>query len=106
MCSISHDALYWLRRIDLQPYEINVKFREHRGSLAESMKTEVDVEGLDGLLAHIRKLAEPWPTFPPVTSETVRVSPYGFVTGWHIVTLDGYGVLGFTDSAGEQHGES
>ncbi len=79
-----------------------MKFREHRGGLEDSMATTVEIDGMDGLLSHIRKLAEPWPTFPPVTSQTVHIEPYGGVdqrTGWdtHIVTLDGYGVLGFTD---------
>jgi len=78
-----------------------VKFREHCGGLAESMETVVEVSDHGALLEHIRKLAEPWPTFPPVTPETVHIKPYGRDDriGWntHIVTVDGYGVLGFTD---------
>ena len=81
-----------------------MKFREHRGGLAESMQTQVELADRAALLEHIRKLAEPWPTFPPVTEETVRVEPYYLErddrTGWEqtgIVMLEGYGVLGFTD---------
>lgn len=88
-----------------------MKFREHRGNLADSMATAVEVASFDELLAHIRKLAEPWPTFPPVTAWTVHVARYSGIdsrTGWdtHIITLDAYGVLGFTDSAceGGKHG--
>jgi hypothetical protein len=78
-----------------------MKFREHRGGLAESMQTVVEVADHAALLAHIRKLAELWPTFPPVNEKTVQIKPYGYDAriGWHthIVTLDNYGVLGFTD---------
>jgi hypothetical protein len=79
-----------------------VKFREHRGGLSESMKTVVEVADHAALLEHIRrKFAEHWPTFPPVTAETVHIKPYCYDERieWnsHIVTLDGYGVLGFTD---------
>ena len=82
-----------------------MKFREQRGGYDDSMATSVEVDDFDGLLAHIRKLAEPWPTFPPVTRETVHIKPYSGVdprNGWntHIVTLDAYGVLGFTDQPG------
>ena len=78
-----------------------MRFREHRGSLADSMETTVNVADHSALLDHIRKLAQAWPTFPPVTPETVHIKPYGWDEriGWdtHIVTLDGYGVLGYTD---------
>lgn len=87
-----------------QPYvdeRYIMKFREHRGDLAESMETVVELPDHAALLEHIRKLAEPWPTFPSVTAETVHIEPCGRDEriGWntHIVTLDGYGVLGFTD---------
>ncbi len=80
-----------------------MKYREHRGGLSESMETVVEVSDREALLEHIRKVAQAWPTFPPVTTETVHIRPYGWDEriGWdtHIVTLDGYGVLGFTDGA-------
>lgn len=79
-----------------------MRFREHRGGLSESMKTIIEVADQAALLDHIRKLAQPWPTFPPVTPKTVHIKPYGWDgrIGWetYIVTLDGYGVLGFTDA--------
>ena len=78
-----------------------MKFREHRGGLDESMATLVEVPDRAALLEYLRKLAEPWPTFPPISSETVHIEPYIWDSriGWntHIVTLDGYGVVGFTD---------
>lgn len=79
-----------------------VKFREHRGSLVESMNTVVEIVDLDALLKHLHKLAEPWPTFPAITRETVELSLYARDerNGWYdtyIVVLKGYGVLGFTN---------
>jgi hypothetical protein len=84
---------------------VAVKFREHRGGLAESMQTVVEVEDFNALLDHLHKLAEPWqPNVPPMNADTVHVEPYGGVDeriGWdtYIVTLKGYGVLGFTDGS-------
>jgi hypothetical protein len=71
-------------------------FREHRGSLADSMATQVELpDDLDALIAHMRKLAEPWPTMPPISRDTVRVER------WHddtsLVLLDHYGVFGYID---------
>lgn len=81
-----------------------MKFREHRSTLSGSMATMVEVADYAALLDHVRKLL--WPTFPPVTSEMVHIKPYGWDEriGWdtHIVTLDGYGVLGFTDGRGDR----
>lgn len=78
-----------------------MKFREHRSGLAESMETVVEIKDREELLAYIAKILYPWPTAPSVTPETVKVAPYHYDAriGWdtHIVTLEGYGVLGFTD---------
>jgi hypothetical protein len=78
-----------------------MKFREHKGSLSESMKTVVEVADHTALLEHIRALAAPWPTFPPVSADTVHIERhcYDERIEWdnYIVTLDGYGVLGYTD---------
>ena len=80
-----------------------MKFREQRGSLTDSMKTAVDLPDYAALIAHLRKLVPPW-SMLPISAATVHIKPYGYDEriGWdtHIVTLDGYGVLGFTDSAG------
>lgn len=64
-----------------------MKFREHRGSLSDSMATVVEVEGFDGLLSHLKKLARDCPTMPPLTRDTVTIGQYGGVdqrTGWGI----------------------
>lgn len=84
-----------------------MKFREHRGTLADSMQTQVELPDRAALLAHIAKLLEPFGyKFEP---SWVHVEPYAWYEAdkaywdkrvrWHtyIVTLDGYGVLGFTD---------
>lgn len=79
-----------------------MKFREHRGGLADSMQTEVELVDHDALLAHIRHLLRHYPTAPEVTPETVDIQPYSYDEriGWttYIVTLKKYGVVGFTDS--------
>ena len=79
-----------------------MKFREHRGGLTESMETTVDLPDYPALIAHLRKLAQPWQTMPPIDATTVYIKHYGYDKriGWdtHIVMLDGYGALGFTDS--------
>jgi hypothetical protein len=73
-----------------------VFFREHRGSHVESLKTLIELpDTWEALLAHLRMLAEPWPTMPPITLQTVHVVPY--YAGRQLVTLDGYGVLGYLE---------
>lgn len=74
-----------------------MKFREHRGSFAESMKTVVDVKDRAELLREVQRVLYPL----PVVDFSIR--PYGEGpdrrTGWntYVVTVDGYGVAGFTD---------
>ena len=70
-----------------------MKFREHRYSRADSFTTQVEVADFNALLAHLRKLAEPWPTMPPINESTVRVVDY--LDGQRIVILNGYGPMGF-----------
>ncbi len=76
-----------------------VKFIEHKGGGGASgaMQPIVELADRAALLEHIRKLAEPWPTFPPVTADAVHVLPCGPPACVFVVTLDGYGVLGYTD---------
>jgi hypothetical protein len=73
-----------------------MKFRFHRGGLDESMATAVDVDGWDGLVAHIASQTN----FSHFTPATMKVVPYGFDDriGWdtHLVS-DSYGVIGMTD---------
>ena len=50
-----------------------MKFREHRGSLADSLKTGVELPDRAALLEHVRKLFTGWPTAPEVTPQTPHV---------------------------------
>lgn len=75
-----------------------MKIRQHRGSLADSMETTKEIgESMEALLFEIQSQLR-----FDLTIEMIRVKPYGGVdkrTGWdtHIVTINGYGVYGFTD---------
>lgn len=78
-----------------------MRFRMHRGSLDESMKTTVNVDGRAGLAAHIReKFIDLGPIFE---DHQLTVDPYNGDDdriGWndvHIVTIIGYGVVGFCE---------
>lgn len=68
------------------------KFRHHRGDLAASMETTVEVGTLDDLAVELQRAG--W------SSGAIEVAPYGYDDriGWdtHIVTVDGAAV-GFTD---------
>jgi hypothetical protein len=84
-----------------------MKFREHRGTLEDSMKTIVELPDRAALIAHCRKLLAPYGF--EFQNSWLHVEPYAWFDSekphwdarikWHtyIVTLDGYGVLGFTD---------
>jgi hypothetical protein len=78
-----------------------IKFREHRGGLSDSMATVIEIENRAGLVAHIAKVLEPFHFDKERVDKGLRVEPYAHDAriGWntHIVTLKGYGVLGFTD---------
>jgi hypothetical protein len=80
-----------------------VKFREHRGGLAESMATLVNCDGRAALVTHIQHLLECYGL--KVTDSDVKVTIYGTSgdarIGWekvYVVTVQGYGVIGFADS--------
>lgn len=78
-----------------------MKLREHRGGLAESMETAVEIgDSMAELESFVREKLKPHGV--DVTEGMVRVEPYFGIdprNGWHthIVTIDGYGVFGFTD---------
>jgi hypothetical protein len=83
-----------------------MKFREHRGSLADSMKTVVEVRNKEELVEHIRKLFSPY--VGDFQFDKIKVEPYGPPytpvvydqrIGWHtyLVTMPEYGVIGWTD---------
>lgn len=74
---------------------MTILYRQHRGSLADSMETVQPVESVDD----IRKIEDDLREFGYDLS-VIEVKPYGFDAriGWdtHIVTVPGYGPLGFT----------
>ncbi len=83
-----------------------MKFRFHRGALDDSMETMIEVAPIDGsvragLLAAIRK--EYAALGPDFADGQLRVAPYfgdDDRIGWkdvHIVSIDGYGVVGFCE---------
>jgi hypothetical protein len=79
-----------------------IKFREHRGRLHDSLATCIEIGGRAELLSNINNILAPFfdKSFP---DSALRIAPYIPVehnTGWeyvHIVTLDGYGLIGFTE---------
>lgn len=80
-----------------------MKYRPHKWLLADSMAECADVDGRAGLIEHLRKELSPWPTLDGFADNAIHVDPYcagddriGWKDVW-IITLDGYGVLGFCD---------
>lgn len=79
-----------------------MRYRPHRGGLAESAAETVELDGRSGLVKHLRQHWKDWPTVAFSDSQ-VRVAPYGGDDdriGWkdvHIVTIDGTGVQGFCE---------
>ncbi len=83
-----------------------MKFRQHRGSLADSLGTTVELPNTQqALFDHIVEILKPWITVVANT-KTVKLTPapdnriYG--SGWqtnYMVSLDGYGVVGYADVA-------
>jgi hypothetical protein len=81
-----------------------MKFREHRSNLAESMATLVEFQDKQALVAHIRYLLHPYNL--DVTAKDVAARLYSTSgdsrIGWekvYVVTVDGYGVIGFSNAA-------
>jgi hypothetical protein len=76
-----------------------IKFRWHRGSLEESLRTSVNITSFDELFYLIQKnLSE---VGIEVRKENIDISHYAddhrIPETTHIVTLKNYGVLGWTD---------
>ncbi len=73
-------------------------YRDHRGGLAESMETVVELKDRAALDAHIIKLLEPWMVMTP---DRIKARWYcnDPRIGWDtwMITVDGYGVMGFTN---------
>ena len=80
-----------------------VKFREHRGGLAESMRTLMEVIDRKQLQRLLVEKSAPWEVQlrELIALHGLEVKPYTYDEriNWdtHIVTLEGYGVIGFTD---------
>lgn len=76
-----------------------MKLREHRGLLADSMKTVVEIDPTIESLANA--IQNSLHDFLCVDKDKIKVKPYVYDDRikWdtHIVTIDGYGVYGFTD---------
>jgi hypothetical protein len=77
-----------------------MKFREHRGGLGESMATVIELPAEHAaLVAHCAMLLDKW--YFEFKPEELHVEPYAFDPriSWdsYIVTIDRYGVMGFTD---------
>lgn len=76
------------------------RYRDHRGSLAESMETMRTVSTRDDLIAYLREDLGKWSfTFP---DDAVHIEPYypDNRIGWeksYIVTVENFGVVGYTD---------
>jgi hypothetical protein len=76
-----------------------MKLREHRSTLAESMATTIEIEpAIEALENAIKDTLRDFLNLEP---GSVHVSYYGYDDriNWscHIVTIDGFGVYGFTD---------
>lgn len=71
------------------------KFKEHRGTLEDSMKTLIEVEDETALRLALHHVS------PKIVANAISQVPYGYDDriGWdcYIITLDGFGVLGFSD---------
>jgi hypothetical protein len=78
------------------------QFREHRGSLAESIQTKVILNNRDELIAHCTSILSEFQE--KLTPEQLEVklydSNYDSRIAWdttYSVTIAGKGVIGFTD---------
>lgn len=81
-----------------------MKFRPHKRHLEDSLAEQEEVEGRDGVIALIRRELAPY-SMDKFPKKAVHIDPYipGIEerTGWKnvsIVTLDGYGVIGFVEN--------
>jgi hypothetical protein len=86
-----------------------MKFRQHRGSLQASMETVVELADKAALIKYLRVLLNDWNktlpdvdiNFPRIEADSVHVKHYAYDerTKWetHIVVIDHYGPVGFTD---------
>lgn len=79
-----------------------MKFREHRGSLADSITTEVLLADRKALVEHVENLHLCFIhnyDFSMLTVKSYHMQPDARI-GWdktYIVSLPGYGPIGYTD---------
>lgn len=86
-----------------------MRFIEYRQPPHEMEKTQTEVADRAALVAHCKKQLSRWPDMDHLGDSDFTVSAYGpewtdpplgearkWIT--HIVTIKGYGVIGFTDS--------
>jgi hypothetical protein len=77
----------------------DMRIRENRPTIQDSLSTTLEVEGRGQMLQHIFDTLGKKGVV--VTDEMVHVTPYGFDdrTGWdeHIIVVERFGVFGFTD---------
>lgn len=75
-----------------------MKFREHRGTLDDSMMTCKEVKDFVALVKHLEKVWGEWSM--PIEPSAIKVEYYCYDSriGWntYIVTLQGH-VVGFTN---------
>lgn len=77
-----------------------MRYRPHKGSLADAMKEMVEIRDFHGLLWHLQKTHPPY--CPPFDPGSITIEPYSGADdriGWektYIVLQDGCGI-GFTD---------
>jgi len=80
----------------------NVLFRPHRGTLEESMKAVVEIKNKQDLVIKIIDDLSDFKHDLLINTDTVIIKPYTRDNriDWntHIVTIEGYGVLGFTNN--------
>lgn len=82
-----------------------MQFREHRGTIAESIETIVTLKDRQALVDHCQTLLTPLSfRFEP---DALTVTYYSDMpdtrVGWertYIVIIEGHGVIGFSDSPG------
>ena len=76
-----------------------VLYRPHGGSLADAMAEVISVKSRAELVSFLKE--KWWHFFVEVKDEDLHIEPYTYDSriGWdtYIVTLDGYGVQGYTN---------
>jgi hypothetical protein len=83
-----------------------INFREHRGSLGDSMRTAIVLDNREEVVAHIANLLRPYCV---IKSEDVSFKPYGYDPriDWQtlIVSVKDYGVVGFARELNEERAD-